>query len=125
MCCLVSSGNRRISLGRRGEEIVARYLEQEGFRIVERNWRAPSGELDIVAMDGETLVFVEVRTRMRADRIPSSEWFPLAKQRKLVALAERYLCDREPCSCRFDAVGVTLSGIHPTITHYRAAFGVE
>ncbi|HSN36628.1 MAG TPA: YraN family protein [Arthrobacter sp.] len=50
-------------LGRRGEELAAGYLEALGMRIVDRNWRCPKGEIDIVALDGDTLVIAEVKTR--------------------------------------------------------------
>jgi putative endonuclease len=50
-------------LGRRGEELAAAYLESQGMLIVERNWRCPEGEIDIVALDGEALVIAEVKTR--------------------------------------------------------------
>ncbi|HOW01581.1 MAG TPA: YraN family protein, partial [Rhodoglobus sp.] len=51
------------ALGRRGEEIAARYLASRGLAIVERNWRCPQGEIDLIARDGGELVFVEVKTR--------------------------------------------------------------
>ena len=51
------------ALGRRGEEIAARYLASRGLAIVERNWRCPQGEIDVIARDGGELVFVEVKTR--------------------------------------------------------------
>lgn len=50
-------------LGRRGEELAAAYLEAQGMRIVDRNWRCPEGEIDIIALDGGTLVIAEVKTR--------------------------------------------------------------
>ncbi|MEC5191039.1 MULTISPECIES: YraN family protein [unclassified Arthrobacter] len=50
-------------LGRRGEELASGYLEAQGMRILDRNWRCPEGEIDIVAVDGGTLVFAEVKTR--------------------------------------------------------------
>ena len=50
-------------LGRRGEELAAGYLEAQGMRIVDRNWRCPEGEIDIVALDGDALVIAEVKTR--------------------------------------------------------------
>ena len=50
-------------LGRRGEELAADYLESQGMRIVDRNWRCPEGEIDIVALDGDALVIAEVKTR--------------------------------------------------------------
>ena len=51
-----------IKLGRRGEKLAGHLLEQKGYRILVRNWRCPAGELDLVALDGNELVFVEVKT---------------------------------------------------------------
>ncbi len=84
-------GDHRRRLGRRGEEIAAAYLQQQGYFILARNWRCPAGELDIVAREGETLAFVEVRTR-RGDRYGTpEESITPAKQAKLVELAQTYL----------------------------------
>lgn len=55
-------------LGKRGESVAARYLRRKGFRILARNWRARSGEVDIIALENDTLVFVEVKSRTLADR---------------------------------------------------------
>ena len=60
------AGLDRIALGRRGERIAERYLRRKGYRILERNFRGAGAEIDLVAMDGETLVFVEVKTRRTA-----------------------------------------------------------
>jgi putative endonuclease len=86
-----NTGDYRQRLGRRGEEIAAAYLGEQGYSILARNWRCPAGELDIVARQGETLVFVEVRAR-RGDRFgtPEQSVTP-AKQAKLVELAQTYL----------------------------------
>jgi putative endonuclease len=87
----------RRALGERGEDEAAAYLEQQGYTIVARNWRTRSGELDIVARDGEWLVFVEVRTR-RIGRHAASptlgapeESVTPRKQLQLVAMADAYL----------------------------------
>jgi putative endonuclease len=86
-----STGGYKQKLGRHGEGIAAAYLQQEGYLILARNWRCPRGELDIVAREGETLAFVEVRTR-RGERFgnPEESVTP-AKQAKLLELAQTYL----------------------------------
>ena len=62
-------------LGRRGEELAAGYLEAQGMRIVDRNWRCAEGEIDIVALDGDALVIAEVKTRKSLPTgIPSRPW---------------------------------------------------
>ncbi len=84
-------GDYKRELGRRGEEIAAAYLREQGYFILARNWRCPAGELDIVAREGETLAFVEVRAR-RGDRFGTpEESITPAKQAKLVELAQTYL----------------------------------
>lgn len=86
-----STRDYRRKLGQRGEQLAAAYLERQGYVILDRNWRCPVGELDIVARDGETLVFVEVRAR-RGDRLgtPEESVTP-TKQGKLVEVAQTYL----------------------------------
>jgi putative endonuclease len=92
-----SSLNTRRMLGQRGEELAAAYLVGLGYEIVARNWRTRAGELDIVAHDGEWLVFVEVRARRtgRADPAPllgrPEESVTPRKQLQLVAMADAYL----------------------------------
>lgn len=83
--------NNRRSTGQRGEALAAAYLERNGYGIIARNWRCPSGELDLVAVDGSTLVFVEVRTRRSGQRGLAEESVTPSKQRRLIALAAAYL----------------------------------
>jgi len=105
------SGSRR-HLGQTGEGIAVRHLEQAGYRILERNVRLPGGELDIVALDGECLVFVEVRTRRgRSFGTPEESVTP-AKQQKLIQLAQTYLMERAgewmPSAWRIDVAAVEM-----------------
>jgi putative endonuclease len=102
--------DHRRALGRRGEDVAATYLADLGFEIVGRNVRTRYGELDIVAREGESLVFVEVRSR-GDDRLGSpEESVDARKQAKLVALAEGYLATlpEPPSSCRIDVVVVEI-----------------
>lgn len=81
----------RKGLGRRGEQLAARYLEREGYMILDTNWRCAGGEIDIIAQEGEMLAFVEVRTR-RGSRGPTPEQsITPAKRSKLIELAQTYL----------------------------------
>jgi len=101
----------RKQLGHAGEEIAARELARRGYIVRERNWRCAEGELDIVAEQGQTLVFVEVRTR-RGDRYGTpEESITPAKRAHLVAAAQTYLQehDAEQCDWRIDLVAVELS----------------
>jgi len=81
----------RVRLGRKGEEFACRYLEAQGYRILARNHRTPYGELDIVAREGETLVFVEVRLRRPGLMGTPQESLRGAKRRRLIASAQHYL----------------------------------
>ncbi|GAB4539687.1 MAG: YraN family protein [Anaerolineae bacterium] len=110
-----SSQNRddyRHKLGQRGESIAAACLERRGYRILERNWRCAAGELDIVARDGETLAFIEVRTR-RGERFGSpEESLTPSKQSRLIELARTYLHQEglTDQDWRIDVVAVELDG---------------
>jgi len=101
----------RKRLGDAGEEIATHELVRRGYVVRERNWRCPEGELDLVAEQGEALVFVEVRTR-RGDRFGTpEESITLAKRAHLIAAAQAYLQahslqDRD---WRIDVVAVEMS----------------
>lgn len=103
------SGSRGAT-GRRGENIAASWLTSRGYRIVERNWRRPCGELDlIVERDGEVIA-VEVKTR-RGDAMGApEEAITPAKTRKLIATLQTYLMEHgdEQARCRIDVIAVRL-----------------
>lgn len=84
-------------------------LVQRGYRIVERNYRARLGELDLVAYDGDVLVFVEVRSRSDHAHGGGLAAIPHAKQRQVARIAALYLAHRRPTfrTCRFDVVAIT------------------
>lgn len=95
--------------GRLGEERAVEYLRARGYSVIERNFRCRVGEIDIVARDGDTLVFVEVRTRTDGRRGTALEAVTPAKQRRVAQVAEVYLTMRRlhAAVCRFDVVGIT------------------
>ncbi|MFO7273824.1 MAG: YraN family protein [Symbiobacteriaceae bacterium] len=95
-------------VGREGEEAAVRYLTSLGYRVIARNVRFRSGEIDVVARDGDVLVFVEVKTRRGRGFGSPGEAVTGAKQRRLVRLAALYLArlGGEPPPCRFDVVEV-------------------
>lgn len=114
------------TLGRRGEDAAARYLRKLGYIIVARSHRDQIGEIDLIAVDGRTVVFVEVKTRTSHDAGHPADAVDEAKQRRLTRLALAYLKrhDLLECSARFDVVAVTWpadSG-RPTIEHFQNAF---
>ena len=120
----------RLELGRRAERLVAIRLELSGWRLVGRNVGLPSGELDIVALDGSTLVFVEVKAgRVGATLGPERPAHAVGrrKQLKLRRLAREWIAERRGPSgvsgYRFDVVGVSfgLDGL-ADVDHIRNAF---
>ena len=101
----------RRGLGRAGEEIAVRHLARQGYEIIARNVRLPGGELDVVAREGNCLVFVEVRTRRGHGHGTPEESITPAKQERLRLLADAYLqaLPVPPPNCRVDVVAVELS----------------
>ncbi len=87
----MATRNDRQGLGRWGEELAARHLAAKGYEILARNWRCETGELDLVARDGESLVFVEVRTRRGRLLGSPEESITAAKEARLIALGEAYV----------------------------------
>jgi putative endonuclease len=103
--------NSRLDMGREGEKRACRFLRKQGYRILERNCKTRLGELDIVALQGDVVSFVEVKSRTDTDFLPPEASVTAAKRRKLARLARAYLA-REGLSsypCRFDVVSVTFS----------------
>jgi putative endonuclease len=100
---------RRV-LGRWGESVAATHLEAKGYVILERNWRCRLGEIDLVAQTGETLVFVEVKTRRGRDFGMPEEGVTLRKSQKLLAIGQQYVFDHalEDVNWRIDLVAVEL-----------------
>jgi putative endonuclease len=92
-------------LGKFAENRAEKMLADAGLSILRRNYRCRLGEIDLIARDGDTLVFVEVRSRGRQDYGSAAESITPAKQRRIIAAARHYLASlpRVP-ACRFDAV---------------------
>ena len=112
-------------LGGHGERIAAVYLSDAGLRVLDRNWRCREGELDIVAREGDALVFCEVKTRRGIGFGHPVEAVTPTKQRRLRLLAQRWLAahDEHAPDLRFDVVGVLVRPAHPPlVTHLRGAF---
>jgi len=112
-------------LGRRGEDAAARYLKRLGYVIVARGERDNIGELDLVAVDGRTVVFIEVKTRTTHDAGHPADAVDEAKQRRITRLALSYMkrYDLWECQHRFDVVAVTWPDQgQPTIEHFKNAF---
>jgi putative endonuclease len=113
-------------LGVHGERVAAAYLTDAGLRVLDRNWRCREGELDIVAREGDALVFCEVKTRRGVGFGHPAEAVTPTKQRRLRTLAQRWLAahDEHAPELRFDVVGVLVRPSRPAlVTHLRGAFG--
>jgi putative endonuclease len=110
----------------RGEEAAASYLRRRGYRILGRRLRSELGEIDLVALDGRTVVFVEVKTRQSAEAGHPADTVDRAKQRRLTRLAVAYLKRHGllEASARFDVVAVTWpeGERRPTIEHIKSAY---
>jgi putative endonuclease len=111
-------------LGELGEELAVRYLIKKKYHILARNWRDRGGELDIVARDGGTTVFVEVKTRTSDTFALPIDSVGFEKQRKLRRLADRYIArnDVADCEVRFDVISIVARGTKPEIEHLENAF---
>lgn len=120
-------GSRTAELGRWGEALAAEHLVADGMTILDRNWRCPEGELDLIVRDVDgTVVFVEVKTRAGTGFGDPTEAVGWAKARKLRTLACRWLIANRPPGAgelRFDVVGIVRRpGCAPELTHLREAF---
>lgn len=109
---------RDLQTGALGEKIAASYLEKQGYRILKRNYRNVFGEIDIVALEGKTLVFVEVKTRLSKQFGPPQSAVDPRKQGKITRVALAYLKNNKiaQVQCRFDVIA---------IHKYRGRFEVE
>jgi putative endonuclease len=114
----------RDALGQRGENVAARYLRNSGYTIIVRNFRCNLGEIDIIAKDGKTLVFVEVKTRTVDDPTPEDQ-VNTVKRHQLTKAAKLYLTrygTPQPAA-RFDVVAIVWpEGREPQIRHTPHAF---
>jgi|SRR5579872_5981825 len=115
--------HERTLLGRKGEALVADYLEERGLRVIERNYNQRFGEIDLIASRNELLIFVEVKVRASTYGDPT-EIVNHTKQERMIAAAKHYLIKHtidEDTVCRFDVAIV--EGIeNPRITYIENAF---
>jgi len=115
--------NRRIQ-GKAGEDLAARFLEQNGYKIIERNYRFERGEIDLIAEDGDELVFVEVKARHSSVFGTPEDAVTEEKQEQVRTVADGYLFERdiENRPCRFDVVAIEFKNSKTEIRHIRNAF---
>ena len=115
--------------GNRGEAAASQRLAEQGYQILDANWRCPYGEIDLIARDGDQLVFCEVKTRTEDGIGTPGEAVSLSKQKKLTAAALSYLSEHPSgLQPRFDVVEVTLSGGNGavlSVEHLKNAFSAQ
>ncbi len=111
--------------GQKGEEIAARYLTEKGYVLIARNFRSPFGEVDIIAKDKDTIVFVEVRTCSKGRIHDPEETIGTVKQSRITRTAQAYLQTfhpEDPLSARFDVVAIQETQEGFEIRHITDAF---
>lgn len=111
-------------IGNEGEDRAAEYLMQQGYSIVDRNWRTRCGEIDIIAMQGEYIVFVEVKRQKVFNLETLSLKLSEKKQKTIVETAKLYLAKHRQYNCkyiRFDVLVVDMPGFEP-VFHIQNAF---
>lgn len=113
--------DRRRAVGLAGEAAAASFLEGLGYRIVEHGWRCRAGEIDLVAEDGDVLVFVEVKARGGEGFGTPAESVTPSKRRRLARLAAWFLAERNAHErrCRFDVVEVRGDDVHHLADAFR------
>ena len=99
---------RHLLIGKQGEEIAVRFLSKQGYHIITRNYRTSLGEIDIIAQEGETLVFIEVKTRAGEGFGAPQAAVDRKKQEKITRVALVYLSQKKEAArpCRFDVVAI-------------------
>jgi len=104
------NGLGRIRTGKKGEDIAVAFLKRAGYRILERNFKCPFGEIDIVAKDRDTVVFVEVKSRRSEEYGDPQVAVGLEKQKRISKISLKYLEEKHlyPCDARFDVVAIKM-----------------
>jgi putative endonuclease len=110
--------------GQAGEDLACAYLQRKGLQIVERNFRCRGGEIDVIARDGATLVFVEVKERRGASHGAAIEAVTPAKRARVVRAARLYAAQRgcSESALRFDVVAIDGGPEGPLVRHEAGAF---
>ena len=124
---LKTARSERRQVGGQGEEVAARFLASRGFRVLERNWSCPEGEIDLVAEENGVLCFVEVRLKTELSGGHPLETVTRPKRRKLLRAVQRYLAQNESGDrpLRFDVVGIVVENGQRRLTLVRNAFEAE
>jgi putative endonuclease len=107
--------------GAGGEEIARKYLKKQGLRILDMNFRSKIGEIDIIAKEKDTLVFVEVKSAMNTHFGSPLDWIPLKKQKRIIRVSQAYMLIKglNKTSIRYDVISIDPDR---NICHVRDAF---
>jgi putative endonuclease len=114
----------RVILGKTGEDLACAELEKRGYAIIARRYRRRGGEIDIVARDGPTIVFAEVKAREGRAFGEAAEAVTAFKRRRITQLALDYMTRQRlsNCPCRFDVVSIHFDAGRPSIEVFQNAF---
>ena len=115
----------RKALGSRGEDLAVQYLKKRGFKVIERNYHCQWGEIDLIAREKNTLVFIEIKARSSSEYGLPQEAVDRFKQKKLIAVSRYYLAERhltEDIPALFDVVAIHLTPSGPDIELIKDAF---
>jgi len=117
----------RVALGKIGEDLACRELQRRGYAILARRYRRRTGELDIIARDGPTVVFIEVKAREGRKFGDAVDGVTGLKRRRMTRVALEYLVRHRltDCPCRFDVVSVHMENEQPVIELYQNAFSAN
>jgi putative endonuclease len=119
-------GRSRVILGKIGEDLACAELARRGYEILARRYRRRGGELDVVARDGATVVFVEVKTRESLEFGSGADAVTARKRQRMASIGLDYLARHRltAAPCRFDVVAIDMNGPEPAIEVYQNAFDV-
>ena len=113
------------TIGQQAENIACQHLQQQGLRLIDRNFQCRVGEIDLVMQDNDTLVFIEVRSRSTQDAYDPIESIGFRKQQRLMRTAMHYLQKKhylDTYPCRFDVIGITYTASIPHVQWIQHAF---
>lgn len=110
-------------LGKIGEQLACDHLIKKGYIIKERNWRCKKAEVDLIALKGETLAIIEVKTRSTDAFGNPKDFINKKKIKLLISAVDQYVCSRRlDVEVRFDVIGIIISGEHIQLEHLEDAF---
>jgi putative endonuclease len=118
------TANAKQVLGQEGERLAEQYLKSKGYKLVARNYRCLSGEVDLIVLDRRVIVFVEVKTRTDERFGSPFEAVERRKQQKMIRAAQFFLHEKRlhQRDARFDVVGISWPAGMPVVEHIENAF---